>query len=50
MPLDDGPSEPQGREPIDRPFRWSALWRVFLPLYPWIAIALGIYFVVRLLR
>jgi hypothetical protein len=33
--------------PGERPFRWSDLWRVFLPLFPWIAIALAVYFVIR---
>jgi hypothetical protein len=34
---------------VERPFRWSDVWWIFLPLYPWIAIALLIYSVVRLL-
>ena len=37
-------------EPIERPFRWRDLWRVFVPLFPWIGIALVIYVVVRVLR
>ena len=34
--------------PGERPFRWSDLWRVFLPLFPWIAIALAVYLLIRL--
>ena len=49
MSLDDGHVE-KTNEPIERPFKWSDLWRIFLPLYPWIGIALLIYFIVRLLK
>ncbi len=49
MPLEDSHSEKHEGEPIERPLRWSDLWRVFLPLYPWLATALLIYLVVRLI-
>jgi hypothetical protein len=45
MPLKRLVSAAEG--PGERPFRWSDLWRVFLPLFPWIAIALAVYFVIR---
>ena len=35
----DHPESPEG-SPIEQPFRWRDLWRVFLPLAPWIVIAL----------
>jgi hypothetical protein len=40
----DHPDSPHGR-PIEQPFRWRDLWRVFLPLVPWIVIAVVLSFV-----
>lgn len=34
---------------LQRPYRWSDLDLILLPLAPWIAIVIVIYFVVRLL-
>jgi hypothetical protein len=34
----DQPAGPQD-SPIERPLRWRDLWRVFLPLAPWVSIS-----------
>jgi hypothetical protein len=38
-PQSDHPEDQQGK-PTERPLRWRDLWKVFLPLVPWIAIVL----------
>jgi hypothetical protein len=46
MSLEDDRVE-EGGQASGRPLRRLDLWRVFLPVYPWVVIVLVIYFVVR---
>ena len=50
MPHDNAHPQSPDPPPIERPLRWFELWRVFVPLLPWVAMALLIGGIVRLMR